>query len=230
MRSQEKRTIVLAVAAILVGNSYGFSQQVVHDARGFECGFIYDKTKRGKSGDASCSYTGERVFGIAHSLPPWEHCKTEQVFDFKDVKLRIDFEANNVVWEQQEGLAPFAIPQMIDYYMREEHIGREEAARKVNKPPPPWKQIPLTYEIFHVYKGEAFVSSDPITQTLPKEPKYMPVYTVTFGTNYKLPGNDLYSLFIPDNGIDGNAIMSHYVADGSDSWISMRFGKCRALK
>jgi hypothetical protein len=32
---------------------------------------------------------------------------------------------------------------------------------------------------------------------------------------------------IPDNGTNGDAILSHYVADGSSSWVNLRFGKCR---
>jgi hypothetical protein len=142
------------------------------------------------------------------------------------VALRIDLEANNVVWEREEGLAPFAVSQMIDYYMRKENIKREEATRKVmQRPQLPWKQ--LTYRIFHVYKGYEFVSHDPVTQALPKEPRNMPVYTVMFGWN---SGNTLYSIFIPDNGTNGDAILSHYVADGGSSWVNLRFGKCRVLK
>jgi len=227
VRRLRARKAVLAVAAILVGNSSSFSQQVVHDARGFECGFIYEKTKGGKSGKASCSYTGERVFGTSsRSFPPREHCDTKEVFDFEDIRLRIDLQVNNVVWEREEGLAPFAIAEMIGYYMRKENISREQATRKVmERPQPPWKQV--TYHIFHVYKGDEFVSFDPVTQTIPKDPTSMPVYTITFGWNVS---NNLYSIFIPDNGVNGDAILSHYVADGTSSWVNLRFGKCRVLK
>jgi hypothetical protein len=228
VRRLHKRQIVLAVATILVGNRYGFSQPVVHDARGFECGFIYEKTKDGKSGEASCSYTPDRVFSNAsRSFSSKEYCDIKEVFEFEDIRLRIDFETNKVVWEHEEGLAPFAISQMIDHLMRKEHIGREEATRKVTQPKPPlWRQ-PWTYRILHVDKGDEFVSHDPITQSLPKEPRHMPVYTITFGWS---SGNTLYSLFIPDNGTNADAILSHYVADGTSSWVNMRFGKCRVLK
>jgi hypothetical protein len=178
----QKRKIALTVAAILAGNSCGFCQQVVHDARGFECGFIQEKTKGGKSGEASCSYTGEKVFSnTSRSFPPQEHCDTKKVFGFEDVNLRIDLEANSVVWEREEGLAPFALSQMIDYYMRKEHIGREEATRKATERPQSWKQ--MTYHIFYVHKGDESVSRDPVTQALPKLPRSMPVYTIMFGFN-----------------------------------------------
>jgi hypothetical protein len=75
-------------------------------------------------------------------------------------------------------------------------------------------------------KGDEFVSRDPVTQA-PKEPRNMPVYTITFGWNVS---NDLYSIFIPDNGTNADAILSHYVADGSSSWVNLRFGKSRILK
>jgi hypothetical protein len=223
----QKRKIALAIAALLVGNDQGYSQQVVHDARGFECGFIYEKTKGGKSGEASCSYTGERVFSTSsRPFPPREHCDTKEVFSFEDVNLRIDLGANRVVREREGGLAPFAVSQMIDYYMRKENIGKDEATRKVTKRPQ-LSPKQLTYRIFHVHKGGEFVSHDPVTQALPKEPKNMPVYTVTFGWD---GGNNFYSLFIPDNGTVGDAILSHSVADGASSWVNLRFGKCRILK
>ena len=110
--------------------------------------------------------------------------------------------------------------------MRKENIRREEATRKVmQRPPLLWKE--MTYRIFHVHKGDEFVSYDPVTKTLPKVPRRMPVYTITFGLN---AGNNLYSIFIPDNGTNGDAILSHYVADGGSSWVNLRFGKCRVLK
>jgi hypothetical protein len=158
--------------------------------------------------------------------PSREHCYTKEIFSYEDIRLRIDFDANNVVWEHEDGLAPFAVPQMIDYYMRKENIKREEAARRVmQRPQLGLKQ--LTYHILYVYKGDEFVSYDPATQTLPKEPRNMPVYTITFGLNV---ANNLYSIFIPDNGTIGDAILSHYVADGGSSWVNLRFGKCRTLK
>jgi hypothetical protein len=228
VRRLQKRKVALAVAAILVGNSYGFSQEVVHDARGFECGFIYEKTKGGKSGAASCSYAPDKVFSnISRSFSPGEFCDIKEVFEFEDIRLRIDFDADKVVWEHEEGLAPFAIPLLVDHLMRKEHIGKAEATKKVTQPKPPlWRQ-PWTYRIFYVHKGDEFVSHDPVTQSLPKQPTHMPVYTVTFGY---ISGNTLYSLFIPDNGGNVDAILSRYWANGTSSWISMRFGKCRALK
>jgi hypothetical protein len=115
---------------------------------------------------------------------------------------------------------------MIDHYMRRENLKREEAARKVlQRPELPGKR--MTYRIFHVYKGDEFVSSGPITLTLPKEPRNMPVYTITFGLNVS---NRPHSIFIPDNGTGDGAILTHYVSDGASSWINMRFGRCRTLK
>ncbi|MBR0974324.1 hypothetical protein [Bradyrhizobium japonicum] len=222
-----KLKISLAILANVVGNSTGFCQQVVHDARGFECGFISEKTKDGKSGDASCSNSPERIFSNAsRTFSSRELCDVKEVFGFEDIKLRIDFGSNNVLWEREDGLAPFAISRMAEYYMRKENLGRQEALRKATERPnlgP--KQV--TYRIFYVHKGDDFVSYDPVTQGLPKEPKSMPVYTVTFGYGF---GNTLYSLFVPDNGAPAEAILTRYWADGGASWVNLRFGKCRVIR
>lgn len=222
-----RRVIALAAVTFLVSAGQSSSQEVVHDARGFQCGFIYDKTKGGKSGEASCSYTGDKVFStLDRPFPPREHCETKEVFRFEDIRLRVDFTSDEVVWEPENGLVPFAVSRMIEYYMRKEKIGREEAALKVKQRPEPLLKE-RKYRIFYVYKGDTFVSHDPITQGLPKQPRNMPVYTVVFGWN---ASNNLYSLFVPGDGTNGEAILSHFVADGSSSWVNLRFGKCRIIK
>ncbi|WP_416193510.1 hypothetical protein [Nitrobacter sp. TKz-YC01] len=222
----EGHRAALVIAVVFIGYSSAFAQNVVHNARGFECGFIYEKTKNGKSGDASCSYTGETVFSSAsRSLPRNEHCYTKNVFSYEDFNLQIDLAASKVVWDREDGLAPFAFTRMVEYYMRTEKIGKEEATRRVAEPRPVMKQV--TYDILGIHKGDEFVSQDPITQALPKKLRNMPVYTLTFGRN---DGNSLFTLFVPDDGANGNSILSRYWADGTSSWVSMRFGKCRVLR
>jgi hypothetical protein len=54
--------VFIAVIGVLMYCDEVLAQQPKHDATGFECAFIYDKFKGGKSGDASCSYEGENVF------------------------------------------------------------------------------------------------------------------------------------------------------------------------
>ncbi|YBW37785.1 hypothetical protein ACMYR2_0275 [Nitrobacter sp. TKz-YC01] len=128
----EGHRAALVIAVVFIGYSSAFAQNVVHNARGFECGFIYEKTKNGKSGDASCSYTGETVFSSAsRSLPRNEHCYTKNVFSYEDFNLQIDLAASKVVWDREDGLAPFAFTRMVEYYMRTEKIGKEEATRRV---------------------------------------------------------------------------------------------------
>jgi hypothetical protein len=221
-----KPQAALFIAAVLISNSSAFAQKVVHDARGFECGFVYEKTKGGKSGAASCSYTGETVFSSAsRSLPRNEHCYSETVFSYEDFNLQVDLAANKVVWDREDGLAPFAFARMVEYYMRTDKLGKEEATRRATKRSPVPKQV--TYDILGMQKGDEFVSQDPITQSLPKEPRSMPVYTLTFGSN---DNNSLFTLFVPDDGANRSAILSRYWANGTSSWVSMRFGKCRVLR
>lgn len=116
---RRKQRILLAMTVVCWCVSDGVAQQVVHDAQGFECGFIYGRAEREKSGDATCSYNVERVFSSkVNPLPPTlEHCKTEEVFEFKDLRLKIDLTKKTVVFKRDEGLAPFAMKEMIDYYM-----------------------------------------------------------------------------------------------------------------
>jgi hypothetical protein len=54
--------------------------------------------------------------------------------------------------------------------------------------------------------------------------------TITQDVRHASTSDNLYSLFIPDNGTNGDAILSRYWADGGSSWVSHRFGKCRVQK
>src|SRR5689334_15550069 len=114
MQFWRQRSAIITATILTVGSPA--VAQVVHDARGFDCGFLYEKTKGGKSGEATCSYTGEQVFATGH--PAGEHCYTQNVFQFEDIKLRVDLASSNVTWEREKGLAPFAVTQMIEHYMR----------------------------------------------------------------------------------------------------------------
>ncbi|WP_340672518.1 hypothetical protein [Bradyrhizobium ottawaense] len=227
MIALRKRQLALSTVAVLASVVSGVCQEVVHDARGFECGFVYEKTKDGKSGEASCSNSAERVFSnISKTYSSKELCKVENVYSFDDIKLRLDFASNTALWEHEQGLAPFAILRMTEYYMRKDNLGRQDALRKATERPQGGpKQI--SYRILQVLKGDDFVSYDPVTQGLPKEAKRMPVYTVTFGYSF---GNTLFSLFVPDNGAPAEAILTRYWADGGSSWVNIRFGKCRVLR
>jgi hypothetical protein len=107
--------------------------------------------------------------------------------------------------------------------MRTEKIGREEAVRKARqrRDVPP---VPGGYRIFHVHKSSAIYTQDPVTQAPLKQPKEVPLYTISFGWN---AGNYFYSVFIPESG---NAILSRYWTNEDSSWVSLRFGKCRTLQ
>jgi hypothetical protein len=201
-------------------------QRAREEGRGYLCGNIAARPE-GLAEPGGTFVEHVTAFLDDHVAEVQANTVTRRKFsNLKISKLSIDLSAGNVVWERDDGLAPFATSQMVDYYMRTEKIGRAEAVRNVQQRPQlGMKQV--TYRILHVQKGDTFVSRDPITQALPKEPRSMPTYTVTFGYGF---GDSQYSLFVPDNGADAAAILSRYWADGISSWVTMRFGKCRVLK
>src|SRR5262245_46032188 len=104
MRSRKLFIATVCVTMCCLGKV--LAQQEKHDATGFECGFIFDKFKGGKSGAAACSYNGEKVFGTpGQRLPANEHCETEQVHGYDDLlNFRIDLSSNKVTSDAQHGL------------------------------------------------------------------------------------------------------------------------------
>jgi hypothetical protein len=197
----------------------GVAQQDEHAATEFECGFVYEKTKGGKSSDASCSYNGEYVFGTPSlPFPASEHCKTEPTHKYKDfVNFRIDLLAKDITWDTHIGSSPFRVLERIEYYMRTEKLSREEATRKAQVT----YNIQSGFKIFNVNKIYDTYFNDEITQADLKTPKYVPAYLITFGDK----GSN-YSIYIA--GQSGRAILSKYDSDHTgNSWVNLRFGKCR---
>jgi hypothetical protein len=192
-----------------------------YDTKGFECGFIYDKFKGGKSSEAACSYDGEKVFGTAgEPFPARLHCKTESVGGFHDlINFRIDLAANTVTWDDQYGLSAFYQLEMIKYYMQTQKISEAEATAKVKGP---WRLIHYAFNIRHTEKIYDHIHTDEINRELLKTPQHVPAYLITFGDE-----DSNYSLYIP--GKNNNAILSEYVGDNDASWVNLRFGKCRKL-
>jgi hypothetical protein len=197
------------------------AQQGGHNAKAFECGFVYDKMKGGKSSAATCSYTGEMVFGTPNEpFPAKEHCKTESNNGYEDfINFRIDLVANTVTWDEQSGLAPFYEPHMIEYYTQKEKLSREEATARVKVKRP---LIHNAFDIRHTDKIYDRIFTDEINRTALNPPIYIPGYVITFGDR-----DTNYSIYIP--GKNSNAILSQYVGDHDASWVNLRFGKCRTL-
>ena len=218
LRSQ--LSYVLVTFFPFAANSQPAVIPAVHDARGFVCGFISDKVKDGRSGDASCSYNADKVF--VPPLPFNQHCKTKSVFDFEDVRLQLDFGTNTVEWKKDDGLAPFAVQRMTDHYMRKENLPRDQAERRATERAPFMRDF--TYKILHVQKSEDSSYLDPITKAPRTQPKNDALYTISFGYIF---GHTVYTLFIPENG---NSILTRYWSDDEWSWVNHRFGKCRAIK
>lgn len=192
---------VLTVAHSIFYLALGIAQETKDDVRGFECGFIYEKTPKGKSGDASCSYSADKVFSSSsESFSAREHCKTKKIFGFEDIRLRVDLLTQQVTYDREEGLAPHAFEQMVAFYMQKDKISKEEAIRKASKKPA--FNGTTTYSLFHFQKHRTSTSYDPITQTRLKDYKIAANYSVVFGFG---SADSVYSIFIPENG---DAILS----------------------
>jgi hypothetical protein len=215
------RKLTLVALLVSVSGSEVAAQQMSQNPKAFECGFIYDKFKGGKSGEASCSYMGEKVFSTANDpFPANEHCKTEPVFGFTDLKnFQIDLPTKKLTWDAQGGLASFAEAEMIDYYMKKEKISREEATKRATTKQP---IVHYAFTISHAQRIYDTIYIDEINRTPLNPPKNIPADLITFGE----PGSN-YSIYISENS--GNAILSEYVSDNDGTWVNLRFGKCRIL-
>jgi hypothetical protein len=194
------------------------AQQDEHNPKAFECGFVYSKVKEGKSGEATCSYTAEKVVSNpSEHFPPNEHCKTEPVFEYKDLtNFQIDLATNRVTWDEEDGLASFEVPGMIEYYMRKQKISKEEAIAKARS------KIRLRSEcnIYSINKISDRTDTDEISRAPLDRPKYTPAYVITFGDSYTN-----YSIYISSK--TNSAILSEYASNNESSWVNLRFGKCR---
>jgi hypothetical protein len=213
--------LLLAITVTMGSICHAAAQQ----AQQFECGFVYEKMKDGKSGAASCSYSAEKVFSFAGAtpFPSKEHCRTEDNGRYEDlVNFRVDLATNKVAWDEQSGLSPFYVPRMIEFYMREEKLSKEAATEMVAR-----SQGSTThhdFDILHTDKIFDITYVDEITKKSLSVPEHTLAYLVTFRDD-----TNNYSLYI--SGKRGNAILSEYVGglEGDASWVNLRFGKCRKL-
>jgi hypothetical protein len=211
--------LLVITAAALCCNRATYAQQSPQ----FECGFVYEKMEGGKSGAATCSYTGENVFAVAKEHAPTnEHCRTAPNSRYEDlVNFRIDLTTRKVAWDRQSGLSSFALPQMIEYYMRKENLTKEAATAKVAK----LKDVSLHYDfdIIHTDKIADRTNVDELTQSPLKDPIYTPAYLITFRD-----AHSNYSIYISEK--NSNAVLSEYVSDLDTTWVNLRFGKCRKVR
>jgi hypothetical protein len=162
----------------------------------------------------------EKIFSTASNpFPASEHCHTEEIFGYHDfVDFQVFLVAKHISWIERYGLASFAVPEMTDYYMRKDHISREEATKRANNPP---HDTYVSYDISYVEKVYDTIYIDEVNRTPLNPPRKTPAYIILFGED----GSN-YSLYISE--ISGNAILSEYVSADEGSWVNLRFGKCRA--
>jgi hypothetical protein len=220
----------IVIAALALANVWGASNAAAQQTEKrfeptFDCGFVSDRFKEGKSTNASCSYNGEAVFSVpasSYRFPANEHCKTEIVFSYNDLtSFVVDLQGRTVQWEEQHGLAPFAVPEMVSFYMKEEKITEKEAKKKVAQPglaqPGPSKHFSVDIKtVQHISETHYADASGQMM----KPPKILFGYLITFGD----PAGQ-YSLYIPSS--NNNVILSKYVSDMEHSWVNLRFGKCQ---
>jgi hypothetical protein len=218
MPSMLVKTLLVATSLTIYCICEAVAEQPKPDANTFDCAFLYEKFKGGKSGQAACGYTGKGVWAEVDFPPPaGEHCKTEKVFSYDDLtNFVIDRARNTVRWNQQHGLAPFAIPGAIEHYMRTEKLSRQEATEKANR-----VRTDFYFgKIFHVSQLNEEKWIDEITnQVIP--PRKYPVYLITFGGTT----SQNHSIFIYERNND--AILTSYSGDADYSGVKLRFGKCR---
>ncbi len=184
----------------------------------FECYFIQEKHKGGKSNQASCSMNPEVIFSSSMSAhSPTEHCDVDDAYicwDYLDFKVTDHW----VGWDDKMSFSAEAkISAKKDYI--KEGKSEEEAEKLASRT----RTTKYMYVVLnHLTQTSEFRFSVSTNQYY-KEPKKQIVQLYSFGDE-----DSLYTLYIPM--LSRKAILIRYISDEDISWIRIRFGKCREMK
>lgn len=191
----------------------------LHEASRLACSFAPDFAQN-KSMQANCSRVPEKVFSTRYNLHPTsDHCDVDPIAHasaWKDVSVNLKLKY--VRWNEEILVDPEQRSQIAERRAKKENLSLDEAKSQIAEN----LSRPYVSMIQFVHKTFDRNYEDPITGDMYEEPVLSPSLIILFGSD-----NDNYSLYVSENS---EAIVTQYHMIGDSNWVSMRFGKCKAIE
>jgi len=186
-------------------------------AQGFQCSFIQEKFSGGKPNTASCSANPEVVYRTKFNQPKSsDHCDVEAVYSYTDLEnVLINPDIKLVTWTEKYGLTEDAKIKQKAYYIRKGDT-EESATKKVSHT----RSDEESFEITSYVKSHSAIFWDAISRKSYEPYKKSPVHNFVIQGIY-----ESYLLTIPEATMQATLIKS--TGDEQNSWVNLRFGKCR---
>ena len=207
-------TIIAVVLVSVFGFTHGASAEF------FQCAFLQEKYRSGKPNKASCAMSPEKVYSTKDYTPPKnEHCEVKPVYSYEDLEeVGVDISKGTVSWIQTTGLTEEAKPIQKQYLIKE-GTSEEEANKQVNAPAIQKRQ---TFKIVAHHKSYDKIQIDEITEKFIDQQKLLPQHNLIFSNDFYL-----FHMYIPESTTE--AILLEPDEIMGNSWVRVRFGKCRKL-
>lgn len=207
--------IAYSIIAVVLASIFGFTHGA--SAELFQCAFLQEKYSSGKPNKAACAMSPEKVFSTKDYTPlKNEHCEVKPVYSYEDLEeVTIDLSKGTVSWIKTNALSEDAKPIQKKYDL-EQGASEEEANRH-----PIFQRREAFQILAHQHTNEQ-VWIDEVTQKVLEPPKLVPQHSLIFGN-----ANNLFHMYIPESTTE--AIILEPRAVMGNSWVNIRFGKCRKL-
>lgn len=207
-----KSSLLLMIIPTLV-----FSQK-------FECAFIQDKNPLGKSNEASCSMTPEKVYYVQGYIPQIsehrKHCNIKDIFTYSDYEnFIVDTELNTISWDEHRGLTENAKPKYRKHLIEKQGYSEKSADEEI-KTYGEVTHYKFNINNHHISKQSIYMDS--ITGKMYSPHKEVPAHSFIFSDNIYL-----HHLYIPE--ASGHAILTSPGGMEDSSWLGIKFGKCRKI-
>jgi hypothetical protein len=205
---------IVVAAALLIFSSAAHSESKL--PKGIKCLFSMEAYPEGKSNQASCGMSPEIIFSSRYNKKPRnQHCdigSTYSVNKYED--FFIDFKRNVISYNAVSYLSNYGKKQQKAYYIKKGHT--EDAAKKKVESR---RKDKIMKKIGEVFISQEALFVDPVTGEYLKKPKQQKIYNVFFE-------DKLFQMaeFVPQ------AIISYFATDKGNSWLNMKFGKCKILR
>jgi hypothetical protein len=207
--------VVAAATAIFLFCNPAYSESKY--PKGIKCLFSMEEYPKGKSNQASCAMMSEIVYSTRHYKKPRnEHCDIKTVYSIqKFEKFYIDFQNNRISYDDVYYLSEHGQKQQKAFYIKKGDT--EEVAEKRVKFR---RKKNVKFGIDEIFFTNNTIYMDPKTGEYLKDNHLNEIiYNVVFGGRIFQLGEN-----------SPEAIISQFSSNGRNSWLGIRFGKCKIIK